>query len=94
MREEQNKRKGMFHLEVETESICVIVSDRMVPQTLSSLNKADLLLTICQQIPNEHHFSSFTCLLAFDSHVMSHKNTQKQTNTQKTNPKAKAVSMQ
>jgi len=52
--EEQNKRKDTFRLEVETESICLIVSDRVVPQTLSSLNKVDLLLTICRQIPNKH----------------------------------------
>lgn len=94
MREEQNKRKDTFHVEVETESICPIVSDRTVPQTLSSLNKVDLLLTICQQIPDKHHFSSFTCLLTSDSHVMSYKNTQKQTNKQKPNSKAKAISMQ
>lgn len=79
VREEQNKRKDAFHFEVETESICLIVSDRTVPQMLSSLNKVDLLLTICQQIPNKHHFS-FTGLLASGSHMLcpikTHRNKQ------------------
>lgn len=55
---------------VETESISFIVSDRMLPQMLSFLNKVDLLLTICLQIPTKHHFFFFTCLLASDSHIL------------------------
>lgn len=46
MKEEQNKRKEIVNLEVETESVCLMVSDRMVPEMLSLLSKVDFLLTI------------------------------------------------
>lgn len=46
MKEEQNKRKDVLNLEVETESVCPTVSDRMVPEMLSLLSKVDFLLTI------------------------------------------------
>lgn len=68
-----------------------LVSDRTVPPTLPSLDKADLPLTLCQQIPATHHFSSFTCLLCLDSHVAFPKT---HTNKYKTHRKAKALSVQ
>lgn len=59
---------------MKTESICLVGSDRIVPWMLSFLNKVDLLLIICQQPPNKHHFSSSTCLLPSDGHIMPHEN--------------------
>lgn len=72
-----------------TESICLRVSDRTVPPTLSSLDKADLLLTMYQQIPAAHHFSSFTWLLIVTLCPMK-----TQTNKHRTHHKAKALSVQ
>lgn len=50
---------------------------------------ADLLLTMCQQIPATHHFSSFTCLLIVMIHLPK-----THTNKYKTHHKAKALSVQ
>lgn len=72
------KKKDRFHLEMETESIFLRVSDRTVPPTLSSLGKADL---------PSHHVPTNSCYISLlflylspDSHVMSHKK-HTQTNT-------------
>lgn len=86
---EQSKRKDRFHLEVETESICLRVSDRTVPPTLSLWTK----LTCFSPCANKFllHITSLpvSCLLIVTLCLIK-----THTNKYKTHHKAKGLSAQ
>lgn len=76
-------RKDRFHLEVEAESICLRVSDRTVPPTLSSLEESDLL----HHVPTNSCCTSLLFLIATLCPIKTH------TNKYKTHHTAQALSV-